>query len=251
MIKRLSIVVAISIAALVGLAGCFTTDSAEDLPEGWPFYETPDPTPIPEFVVNLPGAYAIAGTQPSGDTYEGAMTIEENGEAYRVTWDVQGVSQTGVGVLRANILTVAFPEGCTATIYERQPELRLIGFWSDGSGTVQREEAIPIPEIEPERETIDQVYVLRGEEANGETYTIQLSIRFLDDADDVLVMRWRVTETNDVEGVGLLEGDLLSAANPVECGVYSYQIDENGDLNGRWAFFGIATEGFESAVKDE
>jgi Curli production assembly/transport component CsgG len=94
-----------------------------------PLYSLSDPAAaLPE----LPGRYAINGTNPDGSKYYGEVVIERQGNGYRVTWYIGESVYTGEGRVSNGVLTVDYGDSYPA-IYRLRSNGVLDGSWADGS----------------------------------------------------------------------------------------------------------------------
>jgi hypothetical protein len=58
------------------------------------------------------GQYDVKGTNPGGGSpYDGTVTVEQTGEAYRVIWQISSQFFVGTGVLEGNVFSVWFQSG--------------------------------------------------------------------------------------------------------------------------------------------
>ena len=67
------------------------------------------------------GRYAVSGTAPGSNPYQGTVTVEKAGSAYRVTRSVDGRTVEGLGLLQGDTLSVSY--GAT------EPERPVIGIY--------------------------------------------------------------------------------------------------------------------------
>lgn len=94
-----------------------------------PLYTMTDPAAaLPE----LPGRYAIDGTNPDGSKYYGEVVIERRGNDYRVTWYIGESVYRGEGRLADGVLTVDYGDSYPA-IYRLRSDGVLDGIWADGT----------------------------------------------------------------------------------------------------------------------
>src|SRR4029079_14685434 len=78
------------------------------------------------------GAYAVAGQNPNGTRYSGAVTISRQGNRYQFDWRVGQSAYRGTGTLDGNVLTVNW--GSTPVVYSLSVDGILRGLWSAGRG---------------------------------------------------------------------------------------------------------------------
>lgn len=86
------------------------------------------------------------------------------------------------------------------------------------------------------------VYYVTGTNMDGTPYRGTLTIERLG---NTYTFTWE-TGGAITEGVGLLQGNILSAG--WDCGVVTYRIQEDGSLEGVWALCGEGRTGTERAV---
>lgn len=102
--------------------------------------------------VNVAGEYDGEGTDIKGQKYKVSVTIEEEGEAYRVTWKTpEGQTFVGVGLRNGKLLSVGWAgqQGqriiLGTTVYEIKKDGRLDGKWTmlGSKGIVRTETLLP------------------------------------------------------------------------------------------------------------
>ena len=94
-----------------------------------PLYTLSDPAAmLPE----LPGRYAIDGTNPDGSKYFGEVAIFLQGSKYRVVWYIGDSVYEGVGILENGLLSVDYGDSYPA-VYRLRPDGVLDGTWADGA----------------------------------------------------------------------------------------------------------------------
>lgn len=86
------------------------------------------------------------------------------------------------------------------------------------------------------------VYYVTGINPSGTPYRGTLTVERLR---DTYTLTWQIGSTV-IEGVGLLQGDILAAG--WDCGVITYRIQEDGSMEGIWALCGEGRTGTERAV---
>jgi hypothetical protein len=79
------------------------------------------------------GAYAVAGQNPNGTRYSGAVTISRQGNRYQFDWRVGQSAYRGTGTLDGNVLTVNWGSA-TPVVYSLSADGILRGLWSGGRG---------------------------------------------------------------------------------------------------------------------
>jgi hypothetical protein len=102
--------------------------------------------------VKIAGEYDGEGTDIKGEKYRVAVKIEEEGEAYRVTWKTRdGQEFVGVGIRTGKMLSVGWAgqQGqrviIGTTVYEIQKDGTLAGKWTmlGAKGAVRAEKLFP------------------------------------------------------------------------------------------------------------
>lgn len=86
------------------------------------------------------------------------------------------------------------------------------------------------------------VYQVTGRNLDGTPYQGTLTVEAYG---EVYTLVWELGNTR-IEGVGLLEGNMLSAG--WDCGVATYSILENGEMEGVWTICGENRTGTERAT---
>ena len=127
--KRLSI-----LCLLLLLLGCTLLPSTP-----------PSIAPAPrtsEGAADISGVYRVTGTNPDGQPYRGTLTIEAQGEVYRLVWEVGSTSIEGVGLLRGTVFSAGWD--CGVVTYQVLEDGRLEGIWAlCGGSSVGTEQAVP------------------------------------------------------------------------------------------------------------
>ena len=57
------------------------------------------------------GRYDVAGTNPSGSTYSGSVTVQKTGDTYKVTWTIGGTRYNGTALGDDKFLAVSYTSG--------------------------------------------------------------------------------------------------------------------------------------------
>ncbi|HTL47054.1 MAG TPA: hypothetical protein VL688_03220 [Verrucomicrobiae bacterium] len=97
----------------------------------------------------LNGVYQIvdAAGEDGGAAYSGTVEIRPSGQIYRLTWHINNIVYTGVGLLRGDFLFVGWGIGAGVIYYEIKGD-ELIGRWASqssdqvGSETLVRDRGI-------------------------------------------------------------------------------------------------------------
>ena len=120
--------VAAVLALVCSLCACKKLKELRDGPGG--------PLPIgggAEDVAGIAGEYSGFGTTPHGGSYRCDVTIARKGDAYVVTWSLEGeVAYEGTGILKDNTLVVGYaaPEGYGVVAYDVKADGSLVGEWA-------------------------------------------------------------------------------------------------------------------------
>jgi hypothetical protein len=79
----------------------------------------------------LEGTYAIAGTNPDGSAYAGALTVAPHGDAYHLAWDA-GSAYDGIGLVDGDAMASSYgPPECGVAAYRIGAGGALVGTWTD------------------------------------------------------------------------------------------------------------------------
>jgi hypothetical protein len=79
------------------------------------------------------GTYKVEGKNGEGKAYSGTVDIESEGDAYRLSWHVEGSDYEGTGKLSGNLLTVDW-DNATPVVYALAEDGSLTGLWDAGHG---------------------------------------------------------------------------------------------------------------------
>ena len=93
-------------------------------------------------------------------------------------------------------------------------------------------------------------YAVTGSNENGSPYKGTLAVI---KHGDVYQFRWNTGK--DYDGVGVPNGNVIavaftSGANGKGCGVVSYQLLDDGTLDGKWGYWGVDESGTERATRN-
>jgi len=99
---------------------------------------SPAPSPqaaLPGLPLDISGTYSMHGTNPSGTTYRGSVTIRRDGNRYRFAWLIaSGDTYQGIGILNGRTVVVDWGQKYPV-IYNVGPNGVLTGTWSNGTAT--------------------------------------------------------------------------------------------------------------------
>jgi hypothetical protein len=112
---------------------------------GWPGGGASTLTPFARADVSAPppgGRYEVEGRNPGeGGGYRGIMTLEREGEGYKVTWQINGSAIPGTATFLDGVLVIEYGAANPA-IYALAADGSLTGLWAGGAGS---EVLKPIP----------------------------------------------------------------------------------------------------------
>jgi hypothetical protein len=57
------------------------------------------------------GRFTVAGTNPNGSTYAGAVSVERTGDTFRIIWTIDGARFTGTGIGNDEGMAVSYRSG--------------------------------------------------------------------------------------------------------------------------------------------
>lgn len=57
------------------------------------------------------GKYDVEGTNPSGSTYSGTVSVQKTGDTYKVTWTIGGSQYNGTGIGNDEFIAVSYTSG--------------------------------------------------------------------------------------------------------------------------------------------
>lgn len=81
----------------------------------------------------LVGNYQCTGKNSNGGVYTGEINISKRGEGYFLTWTIAGITHSGVGIKRGNVLASSWspsPNMHGVVAYEIESRGQLKGLWS-------------------------------------------------------------------------------------------------------------------------
>jgi hypothetical protein len=228
------------IAAAMMLMGSAFAQQTGDTTLRYEQGNTQPPTARPIDVNALIGAYDVIGTNSSGNTYRGTVTISVDGDRVKMKWSLSnGETYEGTGQLAGDILTVHW--GAPHPVIYKVTAAKLIGTWDDGRAT---EDLIPTTATPPKSSSINTSAIpryteakLRGEyevvgtNPDGGSYKGVVKIT----VDGKLVrLNWRISNGETFKGQGYLKGNTLTIdwgqSDPV-----IYKVGDDGVLRGTWS----------------
>ena len=108
----------------------------------------------------------------------------------------------------------------------------------------------PAAHSEPAATDISGNYTVAGTNENGTPYSGALEVI---KRGDVYQFRW--TAGRQYDGVGIPQGNVVAVAftegsDGKGCGVVSYRIEDDGNLDGKWGYWGVNQSGTEKATRN-
>jgi hypothetical protein len=82
------------------------------------------------------GRYNVAGTNPSGSTYSGTVSVQKTGDTYKVTWNIGGTQYVGTAIGNDEFIAISYVSGSNtglALLSEEDDEWK--GIWTYAGGT--------------------------------------------------------------------------------------------------------------------
>lgn len=195
---------------------------------------------------DVAGSYSITGKNPSGQAYQGDLTIKKQEAVYQFTWSVAGSAYDGVGVRDGNLIAVGYGggdngKGCGAAIYrigDKMLEGKLGGWGYNQVGT---QTAILLKESKA-----GDIYTVTGVDTDGSDYKGELYTTISKTA--VYHFAFSGGKIKYV-GTGIKVDDYFGAGIGVkECGYAVYEVKE-GKLESAWGIIGNDKLGTEIATR--
>jgi len=82
------------------------------------------------------GKYDVAGTNPSGSSYSGTVSVQKTGDTFKVTWNIGGTQYVGTAIGNDEFLAVSYVSGSNtglALLSDQGDEWK--GIWTYAGGT--------------------------------------------------------------------------------------------------------------------
>jgi hypothetical protein len=206
---------------------------------------TKDPSTPEAADSDIEGVYSVTGTNPDSSSYKGTLKITRLGEdtknLYNLSWEV-GASYLGIGIVQGNVVSSAWgAQDCGIVGYKIQPDGKLIGDWIfTGQETLGTEDASPAKV----GKDIAGAYTVSGKNPARTEYRGKLEISR---DGDIWIFAWDIADSQ-YSGVGVQQEDTISVAWGEGCGVVSYIVDEDKNLDGLWAIPGDGRLGTEKTT---
>ena len=196
---------------------------------------------------DVAGDYTITGKNPSGQTYQGDMTIKKQDEVYQLSWNVGGSSFDGVGVRDGNLIAIGYGagdngKGCGAAIYKIGDKMLegKLGGW--GISKVGTQTAIQLKESKD-----GDIYTVSGTDTDGSNYKGELFVGI--SKSDVYHFAYADNGKAKYVGTGIKVGDYFGAGMGVkQCGYVVYDVS-GSKLEAAWGVIGDDKLGTEIATR--
>ena len=197
---------------------------------------------------DVSGSYSITGKNPSGQAYQGDLTIKKQEAVYQFSWSVAGSAYDGVGVREGNLIAVGYGsgdsgKGCGAAIYKISDKMLegKLGGW--GFNTVGTQTAILLKSSDK-----GEVYTASGTDTDGTNYSGELFVATSKSA----VYQFALGKNGKpiFVGTGIKVDDYFGAGMGIgkKCGYSIYEV--RGDkLEAAWGIIGDGKLGTELATK--
>ena len=192
---------------------------------------------------DVAGRYNVSGTNPDGGQYSGSLEIISRGSVYQFRWNA-GSQYDGIGIRNGKFVAVAFASGndgagCGVVDYTITNDGTLDGrwgYWGKTSSGTERATRISGRSLEGE-------YTATGTNLDGTRYQVKISVRSA-------ASGYHFTWNNNSEGFGIRRGDNVAVGIGGErCGFVSYEIRQDGTLDGIWGGYGSERTGTENAKR--
>ncbi|MCR8726253.1 LIC10280 family protein [Frigidibacter sp. ROC022] len=82
-------------------------------------------------VLQVAGSYTAQGLYPDGTIYSGLVEIAQNGGRVAMTWNIEGETYQGTGLIDGRVMAVDWGDA-TPIVYIIMPDHELHGTWNDG-----------------------------------------------------------------------------------------------------------------------
>ena len=196
---------------------------------------------------DVAGSYAITGKNPSGQAYNGDLTIKKQDSVYQFSWSVAGSNFDGVGVRDGDLIAVGYGagdngKGCGAAIYKIGDKVLQgkLGGW--GYNQVGIQTATLLKEGKE-----GDIYSVSGTDTDGSDYRGNMFVTI--SKSDVYHFAFSGGKTKYI-GTGIKAGDYFGAGIGVkQCGYVVYDISKGDRLEAAWGIVGDDKLGTEIATK--
>ena len=199
------------------------------------------------------GAYAVTGTDQTGSSYEGTLSVEPQGDVRWFIWERRlwgdAARYWGSSLHDGDVVAVAFRfynhddgASCSTALYGIDESgtggiaVTLEGPWAPMGSAQTGTEVARIHSVEPG--SLAGRYRVNGTNHDLSPYTEDLTI---EDAGGHYRLLW---ETNEVRGVGLRVGSHLAVAyGDDSCVLMAYERQPDGSLAGTWVINDAGPDG--------
>lgn len=196
---------------------------------------------------DVAGSYSITGKNPSGQAYQGDLTIIKQDEVYQFSWNVAGSAYDGVGVRDGDLMAVGYGagengKGCGAAIYKigtRTLDGKLGGWGYNQVGT---QTALLLKQTDK-----GGIYTVSGTDTDGSDYRGELFVGA--SKSDVYQFAFADNGKAKYIGTGIKVGEHFGAGMGVkQCGYVVYDI-KSDRLEAAWGVIGDNKLGTEIATR--
>jgi hypothetical protein len=189
--------------------------------------------------LSLTGVYRVEGRNPNGSGYRGMLTLNQDGDRFRLKWWIAGQAFNGTGQLAGKMLVVNWGDN-TPVVYSYGGSDRLDGEWADGTA---KETLNLFARATPDSMALaGGRYRVAGRNPDGSAYSGMVTMTSQSGS---YYLQWRVGSSS-YRGTGVLDGNLLTVdwgkPTPV-----IYALAADGSLKGLWD----AGTGEETLVPDQ
>lgn len=223
--------------------------AATEQPVEEPAAEEPVEAPTEEVAEEAPaemngiaGSYNLLGTNPDGSEYSGTLGVSASGDAYSWSWN--DGEYLGIGLQTGDVVSVAWgADECYVVSYAVGEDGVLNGVWTDMAASgIGGDVATPTDNM---GEGIEGLYNAVGTNTDGSEYTCSLQVTKTADN----VYEWYWFNCGEYTGVGIQDGDVVSVAYGSDsCSAISYHVEDDGTLNGVWAYVNTTSLGTDVAT---
>jgi hypothetical protein len=204
-------------------------------------------TPAPVTPKSIAGDYDATGTNTNGGSpYKASLVITPHDDVYQFSWDSNGKTSDGVGVMTDNAVAVAYTDGtsgkgCGVVLYKIGSDGSLdgkSGYWGVNSAEAEKATRTSGTDLEGK-------YDIAGKNPEGKEYKGTLEVK--KDGEGYTFI-WNAGSV--LEGFGVKTGDKVAVGfGGKQCAFVSYEVKSDGTLDGKWGGRGSKTFGTEVAKR--
>ena len=189
-------------------------------------------------MINLEGSYNTAGKNPDGSGYGCILNVVSNDEVYNWNWTACGEYE-GIGIQQDNVVSVAWGSAnCNVASYVINNDGTLNAKWTPLDYKTLGSEVAKPTHTDGK---LEGSYKISGTNPDGSKYSGTLDV-----SPDGGVFRWMRNTGEEVQGIGIQQGNVISAAFGSEgCSAVSYLINNDKTLDAIWAYVGGSALGSE------